>query len=255
MRGPLPLAIREKISQALKGRVCPEDTRRKISQARLERHVPNGRLGTHLSNETKAKISETHKRMISDGILLMPSDKRNANAAQVIAKTRLANTGQHRSAEIKLKMGEAQRKCGNKPPPGSRHWTDEDRLKCSERQRGISYGRHHSIQTRLKLSIMRRGPNGSNWQGGICESTELLRHTIEYKIWREAIFGRDNYTCRECKRRGGRLHPHHIKSFAKFPELRFDVNNGFTLCEDCHKKTDNFGGRAIKAGKEEPCPS
>lgn len=36
----------------------------------------------------------------------------------------------------------------------------------------------------------------------------------------------------------------HIKPFAYFPELRLDVNNGQTLCKDCHKKTPTWGERA-----------
>ena len=34
---------------------------------------------------------------------------------------------------------------------------------------------------------------------------------------------------------GGNLHPHHIKPFALFPKLIFDINNGKTLCRGCHK--------------------
>lgn len=55
----------------------------------------------------------------------------------------------------------------------------------------------------------------------------------EYKEWRNAVFKRDGYKCQECG--GGRnIQAHHIKSWAKHPESRFDVDNGVTLCIDCH---------------------
>lgn len=58
--------------------------------------------------------------------------------------------------------------------------------------------------------------------------------TIEYKLWRLAVFERDKYTCRVCNTKGGILHAHHIKEWAKHSELRFDINNGLTLCRKCH---------------------
>lgn len=61
-----------------------------------------------------------------------------------------------------------------------------------------------------------------------------------------AVFQRDNFTCQGCKQRGGRLHAHHILAFSQFPEHRFDVSNGLTLCKECHKKTDNYAGRISK---------
>ena len=62
------------------------------------------------------------------------------------------------------------------------------------------------------------------------------RRSERYKIWRHRVFERDNYTCAVCGRRGCRLNAHHIKSYAYYPELRYDETNGVTLCEDCHKE-------------------
>lgn len=62
------------------------------------------------------------------------------------------------------------------------------------------------------------------------------RSSKEYKQWRKAIFERDNYTCTMCGERGGRLNAHHILSWIKYPEHRYNVNNGITLCESCHKE-------------------
>ena len=53
--------------------------------------------------------------------------------------------------------------------------------------------------------------------------------------WREAVFKRDKYRCVECGKTG-RLNAHHIESWADYPAMRFDVNNGITLCVDCHAK-------------------
>lgn len=67
-------------------------------------------------------------------------------------------------------------------------------------------------------------------------TNQEVRSTAEYKEWRTNVFERDNYTCQICKQVGGSLQAHHIKPFAKYKELRFDVSNGQTLCESCHKQ-------------------
>lgn len=66
--------------------------------------------------------------------------------------------------------------------------------------------------------------------------TQDYRKTEEYKAWRTGVFYRDSFKCQICGQVGGVLNAHHIKEFSKYPELRYEVDNGVTLCEDCHKK-------------------
>lgn len=107
-----------------------------------------------------------------------------------------------------------------------------------------------SFEMRQKMSAARKGELSVNWQGGITAIQNEIRNSLEYRLWREAVFERDDYTCVCCgakfiKGVTGRviLHVDHIKSFSEFPELRFEINNGRTLCYDCHRKTPTWGGR------------
>lgn len=80
-----------------------------------------------------------------------------------------------------------------------------------------------------------------NWKGGITPETQRLRLSRESKDWRKKVFERDNYTCQMCGIRGGYLEADHIKSWSKYPKLRWVVSNGRTLCKPCHKQTSNWG--------------
>lgn len=87
------------------------------------------------------------------------------------------------------------------------------------------------------------GANNKGWKGGVTPLYKKIRKSPEYKSWRVAVFKRDNYTCIFCGVRGGELNADHIKPFSIYPDLRFSIDNGRTLCVPCHRKTETWGAR------------
>lgn len=81
-----------------------------------------------------------------------------------------------------------------------------------------------------------RGPLSHRWRGGLTEKKRIQRNSAEYAVWRRSVFDRDNYTCVNCGHVGGRLAADHIKPWALFPALRFELSNGRTLCWPCHRR-------------------
>lgn len=113
-------------------------------------------------------------------------------------------------------------------------------------------GKKHSAETINKMRLCKLGDKAPNWRGGISSENERQRKQMRYKRWREAVFKRDSYRCQLCgarTKKGKRveLHADHIKQFALYPDLRFDVDNGRTLCVNCHKNTDTYGNTGKKA--------
>lgn len=105
-------------------------------------------------------------------------------------------------------------------------------------------GTHYTEQEKINhLKSVRRGKDCHFWKGGVALENDKLRKSFEYKLWRKAVFERDNYTCIWCGQKGGRLDPDHIKPWSLFPELRFAIDNGRTLCHKCHLTTDTYAGK------------
>lgn len=109
-------------------------------------------------------------------------------------------------------------------------------------------------------AILRNGNKNYNWKGGITTLYEAIRKLPEYKVWRNLVYQRDNYTCQKCFTTGCKLHAHHKKHFivilkeflAEYNQFSlfddkeillrlvitykpfWEVNNGITYCEEHH---------------------
>jgi 5-methylcytosine-specific restriction endonuclease McrA len=135
----------------------------------------------------------------------------------------------------------------NNPFYGKKHTLETKETLCRSHK-----GYKHTDEARKKMSISRKGKSFTiEHRRAISEShlknlfsthklssenKNVLRKRFDYKIWRENVFKRDNWTCKKCLKKGGYLEAHHIKSFNSFPDLRYVVLNGITLCRDCHKQ-------------------
>jgi 5-methylcytosine-specific restriction endonuclease McrA len=163
-------------------------------------------------------------------------------------KIGLANKGKIRSPETRKRLSIShiglRNSLGTKRSP---EWRAKHGL--------LFIGRKVSDSTRSLMSIAHRGKkyggrrkdqwgkNNCNWRGGVSTDNQLIRHSSQYKEWRTQVFVRDKWTCQHCKRTGVSLQADHIKPFAYYPTLRFDLNNGRTLCVECHRKTATYGSR------------
>lgn len=144
--------------------------------------------------------------------------RKTCSAECLSIETSRRHKGKPKSLQARYNMSFAR--TGKRLPPRSIEW----RKKMSEaNKRRVAEGRH-------------------NWyKGGVTPIHKAIRKSIEFKLWREAVFRRDDYRCLDCGERGGELHPDHIQPFAEYPRLRFDIYNGRTLCAYCHKQTLTWG--------------
>jgi len=171
----------------------------------------HNRRGKHFSEESKLKISNSKRGRPSGRKGIPHSEKSKLNMS-------LSKIGKHYSLKTEFKKGYGK---GIKRP---------------------------DFSNILKLEI---GKNNRGWKGGVTPLYDQIRQCGEYINWRTQIFGRDNFTCQKCGVRGVYLEAHHIKRFSKIikenniktlnmalncPEL-WDLNNGITLCKQCHNKT------------------
>jgi len=159
----------------------------------------------------------------------------------------------------------------NKGKKMSKEFCEKIRIANLEGRCGMK-GRKHSAETKLKQSksnktkLLWKNPEyrkmmseKHKWQSGKNNPAYIdgrkplvmrIRHHPKMKNWIKQVFERDNYICQDCKQRGKKLEAHHLYPFSKIIteykiktikqalqcEIMWDLNNGQTLCKNCHKK-------------------
>jgi 5-methylcytosine-specific restriction endonuclease McrA len=160
-------------------------------------------------------------------------------------------------------------------------FSDEVRKKISDSKKGKpnnSTGKFKKGQVspnKGKKLYWMTGENNNNWgkfgKNHPCYKEDkkhkfhkLIRETFKYRQWRSDVFTRDNFTCQKCLEKGCYLEAHHIKRFidiieeyniktldeALNCEELWNINNGITLCNKCHRNTDTWGRRSFKISSD-----
>lgn len=184
-----------------------------ISHLKGEKHPM---FGKHHSPESIAKMKESLKGRPA-------SNKGRAMSEEQKLKISLSKKGKHGSLSTEFKKGHDAK---------SFNWGE--RTPWNKGKTGVGTGFPKGIHN-TKIS----GSNHYAWKGGITEGNHKIRTSLEFKIACSDSKERDDYTCQMpgCALRGGKLNSHHIKTFSKNPESRFEISNLITLCENCHRIT------------------
>lgn len=114
-----------------------------------------------------------------------------------------------------------------------------------EKRRIKRAGYRHSEETRAKMRVSQQAknwvrPSGAahyNWKGGVNYRDKHSLCNPDYREWRKSVFARDTHKCRIADENcDGMLQAHHILRWSEFPELRYQINNGITLCQAHHPR-------------------
>lgn len=185
------------------------------------------RKGKKCSEETKLKMSKTAK------------DR----------GTGLWMKGKKMSLETIKKKRDTAIRLGIKPPnlKGIKR-SDEfkEKLRIANLGNKHCLGRKMSLSSKIKIGEAHKGEKCYFWKGGISAENyrerQIAYSTLKYQEWRRCVLKKGNYKCLNCGDKKN-LNAHHVLSWLKHKDLRYDVNNGIVLCKSCHIKLHSYEKR------------
>ena len=111
---------------------------------------------------------------------------------------------------------------------------------CQIGKNNPNFGKKFSDEHRCKMSENHAdfsGENSSCWNPNLTDKERgIKRNTFEYNTWVRAVKETNNFTCVKCNTCESELVAHHLFAYWKYPEARFIIGNGITLCKSCHNK-------------------
>jgi 5-methylcytosine-specific restriction endonuclease McrA len=181
------------------------------------------RRGLSKPTGPRGPLSKEHKRKISEAL-----------------KGNTINLGRTFSEERKRRHSEALKRSAKEGRSHTEAWKAKIREAWAKKWANKQYktrpikGRKWSVERRAEWSERKKGAGNQNWKDGATKKSKLVRATWQYREWSKAVKQRDG----ECLRCGAttKLHAHHIHQFIRYPEKRFELSNGMTLCKSCHHK-------------------
>ena len=203
------------------------------------------RKTSHLSNKNFCSRNCKNKYILTNGVSEATKRKMSESAVrklkehpELLEKIRISNIGRIRSRES----------------------IEKQRVKVTGQKRTLE-------QIERMKKNMKRGADSNFWKGGISSLKHLVDDCDISKRWKRSILERDNFTCQVCGQYGETLEIHHKIPFAdilhkivdenptktkdelfeicKKDPVLWDINNGVTLCHNCHKKTDSYGNNGF----------
>jgi hypothetical protein len=185
---------KKKTSESMKGKIPSEEHRRKLSEVQKGRPISEKSKEALLKANKGSKHTEEHKKKISESC-----------------------KGRQASEETKKKLSEAKK---------GKTFSEEHKRHMSESKKGCHYSKKRAQETPIDS-------DDPNWKDETFGESNLIRYSEEYKEWRKAVYRSDGWKCSICGSRE-QICAHHIKTFANFPDLRLNVENGITLCRKHH---------------------